>query len=57
MLEAKAKDLALLRLRHDLARYTPDLAPLFGLPVANELARPEDAAIEIDAEQMQAAAS
>ncbi|NJM06984.1 UV DNA damage repair endonuclease UvsE [Candidatus Gracilibacteria bacterium] len=29
MLEAKAKDLALLRLRRDLANYAPDVAPLF----------------------------
>ena len=31
MLEVKAKDLALLRLRSDLLRYAPDLAPRFGL--------------------------
>ena len=31
MLEAKAKDLALLRLRRDLARYGPDVAPAFGI--------------------------
>jgi UV DNA damage endonuclease len=31
MLEAKVKDLALLRLRADLARYAPDLAPRFGI--------------------------
>jgi UV DNA damage endonuclease len=31
MLEAKAKDLALLRLRSDLLRYAPDVAPRFGL--------------------------
>jgi UV DNA damage endonuclease len=30
MIEAKAKDLALLRLRRDLANYAPDLAPRFG---------------------------
>ncbi len=30
MLEAKAKDLALLQLREDLIRYAPDLAVLFG---------------------------
>lgn len=33
MLEAKAGDLALLRLRHDLQRYTPDLAALLDLPL------------------------
>jgi len=31
MLEAKAKDLALLRLRQDLVRYAPDVADRFGL--------------------------
>jgi UV damage endonuclease UvdE len=31
MLEAKGKDLALRRLRRDLPRYAPDLAPWFGL--------------------------
>lgn len=31
MLEAKAKDLALLRLRRDLPRYAPDVAARFGL--------------------------
>ena len=34
MLEAKAKDLALLRLRRDLPRYAPDQAPRFGLDPA-----------------------
>lgn len=40
MLEAKAKDLALIRLRQDLVRYAPDVAARFGLgsvpPVAEE---------------------
>lgn len=31
MLEAKVKDLALIRLRLDLLRYAPDIAPRFGL--------------------------
>jgi UV DNA damage endonuclease len=31
MLEAKSKDLALLRIRRDLARYAPDVATRFGL--------------------------
>ncbi len=31
MLEAKAKDLALLKLRRDLLTYAPDLATRFGL--------------------------
>lgn len=36
MLEAKAKDLALLRLRPDLLRYAPDVAGRFGLEPADE---------------------
>ncbi|GGH10653.1 hypothetical protein GCM10007036_07320 [Alsobacter metallidurans] len=43
MLEAKAKDLALLRLRPDLLRYAPDVAARFGL-------RPEDAS-RLEAEE------
>jgi UV DNA damage endonuclease len=35
MLEAKASDLALLRLRHDLARYAPDVAAWFACEGAN----------------------
>ncbi|QDV38891.1 UV DNA damage repair endonuclease UvsE [Tautonia plasticadhaerens] len=43
MLEAKAKDLALVRLRRDLARYAPDLAPLFGLDAdADAVADPDE---------------
>jgi UV DNA damage endonuclease len=34
MLEAKAKDLALRRLRSDLARYAPDVAARFGIALA-----------------------
>lgn len=34
MLEAKAKDLALLRLRRDLPQYAPDVAARFGLALA-----------------------
>ncbi|OLP59300.1 UV damage repair endonuclease UvsE [Xaviernesmea oryzae] len=41
MLEAKAKDLALLRLRPDLLRYAPDVAGRFGLR-ATEAAQLED---------------
>jgi UV DNA damage endonuclease len=36
ILEAKAKDVAVIQLRRDLERYAPDLAPIFGLS-----ARPE----------------
>jgi UV DNA damage endonuclease len=46
MLEAKSKDLALMRLRRDLQRYAPDVALRFGLEIAANL--PEEAAtIEI----------
>jgi len=34
MLEAKVKDLALIRLRPDLLRYAPDVAARFGLSAA-----------------------
>ena len=37
MLEAKVKDLALLRLRPDLVRYAPDVAARFGLSAADQL--------------------
>jgi UV DNA damage endonuclease len=46
MLEAKSKDLALLRLRRDLQRYAPDVAERFGLEAARELPE-EPATIEI----------
>ena len=43
MLEAKAKDLALLRLRPDLLRYAPDVAERFGLrPEAAETLEAEE---------------
>jgi UV DNA damage endonuclease len=38
MLEAKVKDLALLRLRLDPLRYAPDVAQRFGLMAAKETA-------------------
>ncbi|KQT46277.1 UV damage repair endonuclease UvdE [Aureimonas sp. Leaf454] len=38
MLEAKAKDLALLRLRPDLLRYAPDVAERFGLAASQAVA-------------------
>jgi UV DNA damage endonuclease len=37
MLEAKAKDLALLRLRQDLLRYAPDVAVRFGLTPQDQM--------------------
>ncbi len=48
MLESKAKDLSLLRLRNDIARYAPELAPRYGIalntPVedANEIIEEND---------------
>ncbi len=35
MLESKAKDLSLIRLRNDLARFAPDLAPRYGIDIAS----------------------
>lgn len=46
MLEAKSKDLALLRLRRDLQRYAPDIAQRFGLETPSALPE-EPATIEI----------
>jgi UV DNA damage endonuclease len=46
MLEAKAKDLALLRLRPDLLRYAPDVAARFGiLPLAAEALEAQEHAV------------
>ncbi len=39
MLESKAKDLSLIRLRNDIARFAPDLAPRYGIDLAKP---PED---------------
>ncbi|WP_102959864.1 UV DNA damage repair endonuclease UvsE [Mangrovicella endophytica] len=51
MLEAKAKDLALLRLRPDLLRYAPDVAARFGLDATDavDLEAEEDAVLEEEA--------
>jgi len=46
MLEAKSKDLALVRLRRDLQRYAPDVAKRFGLETATPIAE-EPATVEI----------
>ncbi len=47
MLEAKAKDLALLRVRRDLVRFAPELAPRFGIdPAVAAVAEPEEEAAE-----------
>ncbi len=46
MLEAKAKDLALIRLRPDMLRYAPDVATRFGLSAsAAPLLEEEEAAL------------
>jgi len=46
MLESKAKDLALIRLRPDMLRYAPDVAPRFGLkPAEAERLHEEEAAL------------
>lgn len=37
MLESKAKDLSLIRLRKDIARYAPDLAPRYGIDLGDEV--------------------
>jgi UV DNA damage endonuclease len=57
MLEAKAKDLALIRLRPDLLRYAPDVAGRFGLnPVETAaLAEEEQAMFASEAEAPQTA--
>ena len=48
MLEAKAKDLALLRLRRDLPRYAPDVAARFGIApaVGSDTEPVEEAAVD-----------
>ena len=50
MLEAKAKDLALLRLRRDLLRYAPDVALRFGLGIDADEPVPEE--IEADESEL-----
>ena len=46
MLEAKVKDLALIRLRPDLLRYAPDVAARFGLSASEApLLEQEEAAL------------
>ncbi len=48
MLESKAKDLSLLRLRSDIARYAPELAPRYGIKVDAPV---EDAGEIVEAEE------
>ena len=49
MLEAKSKDLSLLRLRRDLARYAPNVATRFGL--TSDAAAPQDEDIVAELEE------
>ena len=51
MLEAKAKDLALIRLRNDMLRYAPDVAQRFSLFAAP----PDIDDVEIPADALQGA--
>lgn len=48
MLESKAKDLSLLRLRNDIARYAPDLAARYNIPLNQPI---EDASEIIESEE------
>ncbi len=48
MLESKAKDLSLIRLRNDIARYAPDLAARYGI---NPGAPVEDVAEVVETEE------
>jgi UV DNA damage endonuclease len=51
MLESKAKDLALLKLRPDLLRYAPDVAARFGLTSSDApMLEAEEAALEAEPE-------
>ena len=52
MIEAKSKDLALMRLRRDLQRYAPDVAKRFGLePVAKPPDEPKTIEIAVPADE------
>ncbi|WP_199726369.1 UV DNA damage repair endonuclease UvsE [Acidipila sp. EB88] len=51
MLEAKAKDLALLRLRSDIARYAPDLMSRYGIEAAEASVPVQELVHEEDAEE------
>ena len=53
MLEAKVKDLALRRLRADLARYAPDVAAQFGIAATGPADEPAE--VEVPAETLAAA--
>jgi UV DNA damage endonuclease len=49
MLESKAKDVSLIKLRPDLVRYAPDVAARFGLQESDAaLLDAEEAVLEVD---------
>ncbi len=50
MLEAKAKDLALLRLRADIARYAPELAPRYNITLEDAAEDPSEIVAETEDE-------
>jgi UV DNA damage endonuclease len=50
MLESKAKDLSLLRLRTDIARYAPDLAPRYGISAQTATDDASDVGLADDSE-------
>ena len=51
MLEAKAKDLALIRLRNDIGRYAPELASRYNITVADALEEQPEIAVEAEPDQ------
>ena len=48
MLESKSKDLALLRLRADIARFAPDLATRYAISAASASDDPKEIELEKD---------
>ena len=48
MLESKAKDLSLIRLRNDIARFAPDLAPRYGIDLSQPV---EDVSEIVESEE------
>jgi UV DNA damage endonuclease len=50
MLESKSKDLALLRLRADIARFAPDLADRYGISAADASDDVKEIEVEGDSE-------
>ena len=48
MLEGKSKDISLIRLRADLARYAPDVADRFGVTAADAADEPDRMALDAE---------